>query len=64
MHESYQKIRLSLYISWEPGSQVPSDFAALLLIVVGDLRNVFFFTFLKLDEDTTLKQSRKTSVSG
>ena len=30
MRESYQNIRLSLYISWEPGSQVPSEFAALL----------------------------------
>ena len=26
-HESYQKICISLYISWEPGSQVPSEFA-------------------------------------
>ena len=30
MPESYQQIRLSLYISWEPGSQVPSEFAALV----------------------------------
>ena len=30
MRESYQQIRLSLYISWEPGSQVPSEFAALV----------------------------------
>ena len=29
MHESYQKIRFSLNISWEPGSQVPREFAAL-----------------------------------
>ena len=27
--ESYQKICLSLYISWEPGSQAPREFAAL-----------------------------------
>ena len=32
--ESYQKIRLSLYISWEPGSQVPKEFAALVSIGV------------------------------
>ena len=30
MHESYQKIRLSLNILWEPGSQVPREFAALV----------------------------------
>ena len=29
MHESYQKIRLTLNISWEPGSQVPCEYAAL-----------------------------------
>ena len=33
MHESYQKIRFSLNISWEPGSQVPREFAALGVIV-------------------------------
>ena len=27
--ESYKKSRLSLYISWEPGSMVPREFAAL-----------------------------------
>ena len=32
--ESYQKIRLSLYISWEPGSQVPKEFAALVCACV------------------------------
>ena len=30
--ESYQKIRLSFYISWEPGSQVPRENAALISI--------------------------------
>ena len=27
--EAYQKIRLNVNISWEPGSQVPREFAAL-----------------------------------
>ena len=31
MRESYQNIRLSFYISWEPGSQISSEFAALLM---------------------------------
>ena len=29
MREAYQKIRLNVNISWEPGSQVPREFAAL-----------------------------------
>ena len=29
MRESYKNIRLSLYILWEPGSQVPTEFTAL-----------------------------------
>ena len=31
--ESYQKICLRLYVSWEPGSQVPREFAALATTV-------------------------------
>ena len=32
MREAYQKILLNVNISWEPGSQVPSEFAALGLV--------------------------------
>ena len=48
MRESYQKIRLRLYISWEPGSQVPKEFAALLgiEIVVRATTNSIFTIFL------------------
>ena len=37
---SYKKIRLSLYISWEPGSQVPREFAALFKMVLCQNMNI------------------------
>ena len=34
MRESYQKNRLSLKILWEPGSQVPTEFVALVVWLI------------------------------
>ena len=35
--EAYQKIRLNVNISWEPGSQVPREFAALGITLIWHL---------------------------
>ena len=43
MRESYQKFRLSLNISWEPGSQVPRENAALLLGLGALTQHLFAF---------------------
>ena len=39
--ESYQKIRLSLNISWEPGSQVPREFVALYALRAAAVKITF-----------------------